>query len=290
VVLVDPKPWTVLAARSLRARGAALVALSGHRLEPVLHARGVERHRLPPLELRPERWSARLLELAARLEPRPAVFACSTAAIALLRGDRARLEPHFTLANLQRLEQASPSIAPDAALRQALLRGDAALEVQMVRDARGTRLGHCILAWAPGAPPDVLVTSVEGAEVACRSEDWLAARRFVGYARLVWAPDRFGRLVLQAAGVLPGPSADLAQADGVDFAVLSYAAATSWDIAPERPRCELVRRLVVLEPGDDDAPLVTLPVRFDLRDPLPWFASLARGFFVQPESPPPRAQ
>jgi len=253
--------------------------LSSRRLEPALHARGVRRHHLPPLATRPERWQARLLELAAQLEPRPAVFACSAPALELLRCNRRALEPHLTLVNLPAADDAGPSMAPDAVLRQTLLRGEAALEVQLVRNAGGRITGRCVLAWAPGAPPDVLVTSVEGEDVVARSESWLAARRHVGYARLVWAPDRFGRLTLQASTPLLGAAVALAQADGVDFPALCYAAAVGVEVRPQEARRALVRRIALLDPDTAslDAPLVEVPVRASWRDPLPWAAALLRA-------------
>jgi hypothetical protein len=279
VVFVDPRPWTLLAARSLAPAGTRLVMLSSRRLEPALHARGVERHHLPPLATHPERWQARLLELAAQLEPRPAVFACSAAALELLRRSRRALEPHLTLANSITFETPGPSMAPDAVLRQTLLRGEAALEVQIVVDTSGTSLGQCVLAWAPGAPPDVLVTSVAGTEVAHQSQQWLQARKHTGYARMVWAPDRFGRLTLQAATPLLGAAVALAAADGIDFPALCYAAATGARVVPRRARGTLTRRIALLDPDTAslDAPLVEVPVRLTWKDPLPWAASLLRA-------------
>lgn len=279
IVLVDPRSWTLDAARSLRAAGARVVVLSGCPFEPALHTRGVQGHRLPPLGIRPERWAARLLELAARLEPRAVVYACSLPAVEFLRAHRRQVEPHFTLANIHGLEPHPAVAGPDAALRQSLLRGDAALEVQIARDRHGEIVGLCVLAWAPGAPPDVLVTGVDGSEVAARSRDLLEARRYVGYARLVWAPDRFGHLVLHAASSVPGSTIELARADGVDFATLAYRIAAGATCPPQRARGHLVRRLPTVDPEgcSSDAPVVALPQRFSRRDPLPWLAGLLRG-------------
>jgi hypothetical protein len=278
-VFVDPRPWTLAAARSLRARGVEIVALSGSRLEPTIHARGVQGHHLPPLTARPERWSARLLELAARLEPRAVLFGCTHRALQFLDAERRSLEPHFMLANLADDGLQATGLAPDAALRHALLRGDAGLEVQIARTRRGERAGSCVLAWALGAPPDVLVTSVESAEVEARSADLLESRCHVGYARIVWAPDRFGRLAAQAASVLPGPSIELAAAHGVDFPALAYAIATDQPIEPQRARPGIVRRLHLVDPDEcsEEAPLVDFVSRLAPRDPLPWLAGMARA-------------
>lgn len=279
IVFVDPRSWTLTAVRSVRARGALPVVLSGCRFEPALYAQGVQAHRLPVLGVRPETWTARLLELAAQLEPRPVLFACSVPALELLRRSRRLLEPHFTLANLTVSESPVVSMTPETALRQALLRGDAALEVQIVRDRRGDALGSCILAWAPGAPPDVLVSCVDGHEVVTRSMDLLEARRTVGYARLVWAPDRFGRLGLHAQSSVPGAGLQLAAAEGVDFAALAYMVAAGLACPFQHARARLVRRLPFLDPEgcSEDAPIVSLPQTFSRRDPLPWVAGMLRG-------------
>jgi hypothetical protein len=279
IVFVDPRSWTLTAVRSVRARGAQPVVLSGSRFEPALYAHGALGHRLPSMRERPESWTARLLELAARLEPRAVLFACSLPALELLRRARRLLEPHFTLANLTSFESPVVSMTPETALRQALLRGDAALEVQLVRDRRGESLASCILAWAPGAPPDVLVSCVDGHEVETRSMDLLEARRTVGYARLVWAPDRFGRLGLHALSTIPGAGFQLAASEGLDLAAVAYAVAAGLPCAPQTTRPRLVRRLPLLDPEgcSEDAPIVALPQSFSHRDPLPWVAGILRG-------------
>jgi hypothetical protein len=281
-VLVDPRPESLLVARSLRARGVPVLVLSARRLEPVLFARGVKRQRLPSLMHQPERWQAALLELAARLEPRPLLFGCSDAGLEFLRATRPRLAPHFVHANTQTLYRPNGDAVPsdaDAALRRATARGEAALEVQVVRDGRGRRIGSCVLLWAPGAAPDLAVTSVAGHEVAARTEALLQASEWVGYLRAIWAPDRFGRLELQAASALPGPGLAMAHDDGIDLAALAYAAAADRAVPVQHARQQLVRRLAMQEPGlaGDATPLVALPPRLVRRDPLPWFAACLRG-------------
>jgi hypothetical protein len=178
---------------------------------------------------------------------------------------------------LRSFEPPAGRLAPDAALRDALSRSEAALEVQMVLDGDGHCMGAAVLAWAAGAPPDVLVTSVAGTEVLARSEDWLAARHVVGYARLVWSPDRFGRLTLQAASSLPGPGLVLAAADGVDFTSLAHIAAFGLSAPAQRPACRLVRRLACYEAGTTDALEVATPLRFQWSDPLPTVAAFLRS-------------
>jgi len=281
VVLVDPNAATLALVRALRAQHVPVVTLSPRQLEPASFVRGVRRRTLPALQDQPERWSAALLELAARIEPRPLLLPCSNRAIAFLRTVRRSLEPHFGLTGLEFATDV-PN-APDAALRRTLARGEAALEVQLVRDAHGEITGTCVLAWAPAAMPDVLVSSVEGTDVARRSALWAAARGLVGYARLLWASDRFGRLALQAASPLPSAGLALAQADGVDFGVLLHAALCKQALPVCRPRLELVRRLPCLDAdsADADMPLVDLPVRPLWRDPMPAFASWFR-MLVQP--------
>ena len=282
VVVVDPRPEWLPLVRSLRGHGAPLALLSARRLEPAMYARGVRRHRMPALAGRPERWEALLLELVARLEPRPLLLGCSAPALDFLRRTRPRLGPHYTYGNLPPLgaaRDADDLVDPDLALRRAVQRGEPALEVQMTRDASGRRTGLCVLAWAPGAVPDVVVTSVAGVEVASRSEAWLQAREIAGYARLVWAPDRFGRLALLAYSPLPGPGLELALADGVDFPALAYAAAVDQAVPAQQARLELVRRLPVQEPGraGDASPLIEFRARPTWQDPLPWMASLLRS-------------
>jgi hypothetical protein len=268
--------------RSLRARGTPLVLLSARRLEPALFARGVQRQRMPPLGTHPERWQATLLELAARLEPRPLLFGCSAPALEFLRRTEACLLPHYALAPLRALDMPGVAHGPQAAeiaLRRAVTRGEAALEVQMVRDGRGRRTGHCTLLWAPGAAPDLVVSSVAGSEVATRTETLLQRSGHLGYARTIWAPDRFGRLELQASSPLPGPGVMLAHEDGVDFPALAYAATAGGALAPQRPRQGLVRKLPLQEPGlaGEASPLVVLAPRPMGRDPLPWAAALLRS-------------
>jgi len=278
LVLLDPRPHSLAFVRSLRARGTPLVVLASHRLEPASYARRVDRHRLPALAAAPERWQARLLELAARLEPRPLLLPCSEPAVRLVRDARSTLEPHFFCANMQPLTDDTARDEPEAALRRAVLRGEAALEVQVTHDASGRRTGMCVLAWAPGAAPYVLVTSVEGRALVERSDAWLRARHHRGYARLVWAPDRFGKLHLQAASTLPGPGLALAVEDGVDLPALAYAAATGAALLPQEARLRLTRRLCLAEAGPtDDVPLVELWPRPSGRDPLPWLVAIGRS-------------
>jgi hypothetical protein len=277
VVLVDPRPWALVAARSLRARGVPIFVLSADRFEPTAHTRGARRRRLPPIRQHPERWEAALLELAARLEPRPIVMTCSATALALARTIGRRLEPHFILLGTRTIEPAPAAPDPDAALRAALRRGEPALEVQLVRDATGRRTGQCVLAWAPGAPQEFVVTSVEGAEVAVQSEAHLALHAYTGYARLVWAPDRFGRLVLQAASPLPSASLVLAHEDGVDLATLAYAAALSGALPPQRPQLVLTRRFTLVDMENDATPLLQVRPSPSRHDPLPYVVALARA-------------
>lgn len=280
IALVDPNAATLALTRTLRAHHVPVVSLSSRQLEPASFVRGVLRRTLPALHEQPERWNAALLELAATLEPRPIVLPCSNRAVAFLRDARRGLEPHFDLAGLD-LASDVPN-TPDAALRRALARGEAALEVQLVRDAHGRITGSCVLAWAPAAMPDVLVSSVEGTDVVRRSAHWAATRGVVGYTRLLWASDRFGRLALHAASPLPGAGFALALADGVDFGSLLHGALSGHSLPGLQPRLELVRRLPCLEAdaGDSDIPLVDLPVSLLWRDPVPslasWFRSLVR--------------
>lgn len=281
VALVDPNAATLALARALRAQRVPVITLSPRQLEPASFVRGVWRRTLPAIQDEPGRWSAALLELAAKIEPRPLLLPCSNRAIAFLRDVRRSLEPHFDLTGLEFTTDV-PN-APDAALRRTLARGEAALEVQIVRDARGEITGTCVLAWAPAAMPDVLVSSVEGTDVVRRSAQWAAARGLLGYARLLWASDRFGRLALHAASPLPSASLALAQADGVDFGALLHGALCGQPLPVRRPRLELVRRLPCLDAdsADADVPLVDLPVRPLWRDPVPAFASWFR-MLVQP--------
>lgn len=276
-VLLDPSVDTLALVQQLRDHRTPLVAVSAHRLEPVLYAGSVRRRRVPALDDNPDRWHALLLELAAKLEPRPVLFACSEAAHTLLATSRRTLAPHFEFATALATESAD-RLAPEAAIRRALLRGEPALEVQIVRDAGGHHTGHCVLAWAPAAAPEVVVTSVAGEDVVARSEAWLAARGHVGYARLIWSPDRFGRLQMSTWSGVPGAGVALAHEDGVDLASLAHAAVLGADATPQPPRLHVVRRLALADPGDagDASPLVLAPA--SIRDPLPraitWMRSL----------------
>lgn len=281
IALVDPNAATLVLARALRARRVPVVSLSSRRLEPASFVRGVWRRRLPALRVHPERWSAALLELAARLEPRPVVLPCSPQAIAFLNETRRSLEPHFDFAGLD--WPLDVPTAADLALRRALARGEAALEVQLVRDTRGEITASCVLAWAPAAMPDVLVSSVEGTDVARRSAHFAAARGLVGYTRLLWASDRFGRLALHAASPLPGAGFALALVDGVDFGTAWHAALCGDALPAMRPRLEFVRRLPCLDADsiDSELPLVDVPVPLRWRDPVPACASWVRAL-VQP--------
>jgi hypothetical protein len=280
LLVLDPRAPFLPIVRALRTREIPITTLSARRLEPVLFVHGTRRCQLPPISERPERWHARLLELAGTLEERPIVVPGSAAALQLVREARRRVEPHFVLAHLADLAPQPHAPGPDAALRRTLARGEAGLEVQIVRDARGRRTAGSVLAWAPTAAPDVLVSSVAGAEALHRSDDWLAARAHVGYARLLWSPDRFGRLALQAASALPGPGLPLAIGDGVDLAAALYAALCGEPVPiASPPRYALVRRLPCLDPEAVEAelPLVASPVPFSWRDPLPSVAAWARA-------------
>jgi hypothetical protein len=273
-VLLDPGVEALALVQQLRQHRTPLVALSAHRLEPVLFARSVRRRRVPALDTAPDRWHASLLELAAKLEPRPVLFACSEAAHALLATSRRTLAPHFEFATALAIDSVD-RIAPEAAIRRALLRGEPALEVQIVRAAGGQHTGHCVLAWAPAAAPEVVVTSVAGEDIVARSEAWLAARGHVGYARLIWSPDRFGRLQMATWSGVPGAGMALAHADGVDLAALAHAAVLGADAAPQPPRLQVVRRLSLADPTHDAAPLVHAPI--PLRDPVPRWIAFLRG-------------
>jgi hypothetical protein len=277
-ILVDPRPETLAVVRSLRARGVPIVLLTARRLEPATYVRGVRRERLPNLATHPGRWEARLLELAAQLEPRPLVLGCSAPALEFLERTRARLGPHFVHGNWQLpLAPCAERIDPEIALRRAMSRGEAALEVQLTLETNARRTGACVLAWTPGAAPDLLVASIAGDEVIAHSETFL--RQHVGYARLIWAPDRFGRLALHGASTLPGPGLELALQDGVDFATLGYAAALGHAMPAQPARRQLVRRLSLLEPGlaGEASPLVEMSHRLHCKDPIPWIAALLRG-------------
>lgn len=280
LLLLDPRAPFLALVRGLRARGVPITSLSARRLEPALFVRGVHRCRLPAISERPERWHARLLELAGALEERPIVVPGSAAAVQLVRDARRRVEPHFALAHIADLSPQPHAPGPDAAIRRTLARGEAALEVHVVRDGTGQRSAGAVLAWAPTTPPDVLVSSVAGHEALDRSDVWLAERAHVGYARLVWSPDRFGRLSLQAASAIPSAGLTFAIEDGGDFAAALYAALAG-EPAPvaATPHQAILRRIPCLDPDAVDAelPLVAAPIRFAWRDPLPSAAAWVRA-------------
>jgi len=215
-------------------------------LEPAAYARGVTRHRLAGLDEQPARWQARLLEFAAWIEPRPVLIPCSGRARALLHEARETLAPHFEFAPVDALEIHRAGAAEsrtESALRRCLVRGEPAFDVQITLDDRGRCNGACVLTWVAGVPPHVVVTSVEGHEVLERSLEWLRTRRVRGYARLVWAPDRFGRIDLLAAGTLPGSSWVLAAEDGVDFPWMEYACLARIPVPAQFARRGLSRSL-----------------------------------------------
>jgi hypothetical protein len=130
-----------------------------------------------------------------------------------------------------------------------------------------------------GVSPCIVVTSVDGHEVLECSLEWLRARALYGYARLIWAPDRFGRVELQAAGTLPGSGWALACADGVDFPALWYASIAGIPMQPQCAGRRLSRQIPVPEPvlHTDAAPLVPVPIPWSFRDPLPKLVGFARG-------------
>lgn len=285
VVLVDPDLTSLVTVWSLRRAAIPLHALSSRWLEPVLWARGVCRHHLPDLDAQPLTWSARLLELVARLEPRPLVIPCSRRARDLLRDSRAMLAPHYDLSHLDPLSLRnfeSEDFRTEQALRRTVLRGEPAFEVQMTLDGEGTCTGCCVLAWVAGVPPLVLVSSVDGEDVLERSLQWLRERRLRGYARLIWAPDRFGRIELQAAGTLPGSGWILALEDGVDLPLLWFRSLTGIDGEPQHARRQLSRQFSLGKPGDhtETVPLVPLRLPWMRGDPLPplarWLGRLWR--------------
>ena len=283
VVLVDPRPSTLVAVWSLRRRGAPLHVLSANRLEPTLWARGVRRHVLPGLDVRPRAWSARLLELAAHLEPRPVLIPCSRDARELLRDARVDLSPHYALPHVEPLDlhgYEAEDFRTEKALRRTVLRGEPAFEVQVVLDAAGCCRGACVLAWVAGVPPTVLVTSVAGEEVLERSLTWLQERRVCGYARLIWAPDRFGRIDLQAAGTIPGTSWVLAAEDGVDFPALWAASLADVATPPCPAQRTLARSFSIAKPSFHETSLPLLPLRvpWSAADPLPFVAALLGVF------------
>jgi len=282
VVLVDPDAATLLAVWSLRRQGNPLHLLSPRRFEPALWARGVQRHLLPDPEHHPLAWNARLLELAAHLEPRPLLIPCSRRGRELLRASRPTLEPHYALAHLESLDlhgYDAEEFRTEKALRRTVLRGEPAFEVQLVVDAAGCCTGACILAWVAGVPPLVLVTSVEGEDVLERSLAWVRTRQLRGYARLIWGPDRFGRIDLQAAGTIPGNTWALAAEDGVDFPSLWAASLTGIAVEPRRAGQQLSRSFALAKPGlQEEAPLLSLRPPWSSRDPLPFLAGILRSF------------
>jgi hypothetical protein len=284
VVLVDPRPETHVAVQRFLQHDIAVAVLTARRLEPAFYSRGVRRSFLPSLTQHPQRWEARLLELAAQLEPRPLLVPCSRAAAALLQRLDERLAPHYAILHLQLPMMGSSQHAPTAenALRRAVLRGEPALEVQLVLDAASDCTACCALTWTAGAHPDAIVSSVASPQLLQRSLDWLRPHGFVGYARLIWAPDRNGRMVLHAASPLPGIGWSLALEDGVDFPLAWYAALVG-GTPPQRSASQrLSRRIPIAEPGtlDDRLPLATYVPAFSFGDPMPWvvgiLASLVR--------------
>jgi len=276
VVLLDPRPESHRAVTQWRSTQIPLCVLTSRRLEPASFARGIRRCRLPAMHTRPERWEACLLELAAQLEPRAILVPGSRAAVDLLCQLHARLSPHFAITHLHSLMPDGLENAPtaEAALRRAVLRGEPAMEVQVVLDQAGLCTAQCVLTWTAGARPDTIVTSVEGAELIEASLALLRQRQLVGYARLIWAPDRHGRLTIHAASVLPGLGWSLALDDGVDFPLQWYAALVGQERLPQNPTRSMSRRLAILEPGtnDDSLPLSPYTPGWSWRDPLPWFA------------------
>jgi hypothetical protein len=285
VLLIDPGPTTLVTVWSLRRQALPIHALSSRWLEPVLWARGVCRHHLPDLATNPLAWSAKLLELVAHLEPRPVAIPCTRRSRDLLRDTRAMLEPHYELAHLEPFAlhgYEAEDFRTEQALRRTVLRGEPAFEVQVTIDATGACTGSCVLAWVAGVPPTVLVSSVEGEDVLERSLQWMRGRNLRGYVRLIWAPDRFGRIELQAAGTLPGSGWLLAVEDGVDLPNLWVSSLAGIDVEPQFARRTLSRQFTVSKPGDhgDSAPLVPPPVGWCHSDPLPplvrWLRLLLR--------------
>ncbi len=282
LVLVDPRPASLVAVWSLRRRGTPLHLLASSRFEPAIWARGARRHHLPDLDAQPLAWSGRLLELVAYLEPRPLLVPCSRRSRDLIRDNQALLRPHYTLTHVEPLDlhgYEAEDFRTEKALRRTVLRGEPAFEVQVVLDAAGRCTGSCVLAWVADVPPRVLVTSVEGADMLASSLEWLRARGVRGFARLIWAPDRFGRVDLQAAGTIPGSSWVLAADDGVDFPALWYASLAGIDMPVQQAQCQLSRTFPMSKSGlhDDPLPLVPLRVPWSIRDPLPFIAGIAKS-------------
>jgi hypothetical protein len=274
VVLVDPRPVSVLLLRRLRGLGVPIGVLTSRRLEPAFYARGVRRAFLPGLDVRPEAWIARLLEWAAHLEPRPLVWPCSWSALQRLLEARDNLAPHYEIANADTLVITRIGTSPpaDVALRRAILRSEPAFEIQLTLDRAARVTGACALAWSPGAAPDVVVASVKADDLVERSHHWLADQDYHGYVRLIWSPDRFGHLALQAASPFPGIGLAFALQDGVDFSRLAYASITGMSAAPETARGGLVRRVSIVEPGvsGENLPLVEYWPSWSAQDPVPW--------------------
>jgi len=115
------------------------------------------------------------------------------------------------------------------------------------------------------------VSSVDGGDILERSLERLRARGVRGYARLIWAPDRFGRIELQAAGTLPSTGWVLADAAGVDFPLLWYASLAGIELAPRFASRQLSRTFDIPKPGPsrDARPLVPFRIPWSTADPLP---------------------
>ena len=281
-VLVDPRPATFVAVRSLRRHGVPLHVVASDRLDPTFWARGVRRHRLPRIAARPQAWTAHLLGLAAHLEPRPLLLPFSKPARELLRESREVLAPHYEFGHLEPLdvhEYEAEEFRTERALRRAVLRGEPAFEVQVILDRAGDCTGACILTWVAAVSPCVVVTSVEGQEVLERSLGWLRSRGVCGYARLIWAPDRFGRVEMQAAGTLPGSGWALACADGVDLPALWYASVAGVTVEPQQAHHQLSRQIPLADPspGADATPMVQPSVAWSWRDPMPSVVACVRS-------------
>lgn len=282
VVLVDPRPLTLLAIRSLRRHRIPIHVFSERILEPSLYVRGVSRHRLPRMSRRPELWHAGLLELAALLEPRAVVIPCSRRARDLLFAGRPALQPHFEIAHLEALDlhgYETQDFRTERALRRTIVRGEPAFEVQVTLDSQARCNAACVLTWVAGVPPHLVVTSVEGHEILERSLEWLRSRRLRGYARLIWAPDRFGRVDLQAVGTLPGSGWMLALEDGVDFPLMWYACLAGVSLPAQFARRQLSRqvRVATMEADESAAPLIPAPIPTWRGDPLARLALLLRS-------------
>jgi hypothetical protein len=273
VVLVDPRPLTLFAIGSLRRHRIPIHVFSESLLDPSLYARGVSRHRLPSMRTQPRRWQARLLELAALIEPRPVLIPCSKRARTLLHDGQVALRPHFEIAHLETLDlrgYETQDFRTERALRRTIVRGEPAFEVQVTLDSGARCNAACVLTWVAGVPPNLVVTSVEGHEILERSLEWLRSRRVRGYARLIWAPDRFGRVDLQAVGTLPGSGWMLALDDGVDFPLMWYACLAGVDLPAQFARRALSCQVSVATADADDAsaPLIAAPTPTWREEPL----------------------